>query len=512
MNYKKGILSVVLWFLYAMVVGTGMVGTAMTVILPSGAPGWIGLVIAGSWLAVTGLVVFLLHTFLVRRNTRRVDNRQQVRLIIESLIVVILLAVGIVLRTREVMLYEVTGESVNVWFEAAKVTESAHIPQVVHGAVYFYLQVLHGLLVFLGNKMTAALILQAVLQILSGIFLYFAVRKLSGTVAAVTAFGYWMLCPVISATVILGPEELYRLLWMIGLCIIAESIGHFRQMGGIPGIRSVIGFFFASVAVGVLGYLDVTGLLLLLVILSVNALETYDNVRMSRRIGTGALGLLGTATGFFVCIALDAVSSGKVMENVLLAWWKVCMPKGFTWPVAIINADGYGRYFHISAILVVTILGIGVFGFWCRKKSERQAVWLALMIGTTLLICYGMTSEEMPGLSLLYVLTAIVAGAGVQSVLPYGRQTELQPSVEVAESDAPENKSQKRRLKIQDLETEEVPEETEETEQETHNGVQWIENPLPVPKKHVSKVLDYKWNDVEADFDYPVAEDDDFDH
>ena len=60
------------------------------------------------------------------------------------------------------MLYDAAGDVGNVWFEAAKVTETTQIPQVVHGAVYFYLQVLHGLLVLLGNKMTAALILQQV--------------------------------------------------------------------------------------------------------------------------------------------------------------------------------------------------------------------------------------------------------------------------------------------------------------------------------------------------------------
>ena len=51
---------------------------------------------------------------------------------------------------------------------------------------------------------------------------------------------------------------------MIGLCITAESLDHFVQSGDEPGIRSVIGFFFAGVATGVLGYLDVMGFLLLL--------------------------------------------------------------------------------------------------------------------------------------------------------------------------------------------------------------------------------------------------------
>ena len=54
MNYKKNVISVILWLLSAIMAGTG----AMMVTMPS-APEesqWIGLVIAGVWLAVTGLV------------------------------------------------------------------------------------------------------------------------------------------------------------------------------------------------------------------------------------------------------------------------------------------------------------------------------------------------------------------------------------------------------------------------------------------------------------------------
>ena len=76
--------------------------------------------------------------------------------------------------------------------------------------------------------------------------------------------------------------------------------------------------------------------------------------------------------------------------------------------------------------------------------------------------------------------------------------------------------STKRRLKVQDLETEEFPEEEpadfQEEPVETEK-IQLIENPLPLPKKHVPKVLDYKLDDDDdSDFDYPVADDDDFDH
>ncbi len=173
MNYKKGILSVILWFIYALTAGTVLVGTTMVMLLPEGGSRPIGLVIAGVWLALTGLVVFLLHRFLWVKWAQNGEGSGQVKLIIEGLAVVALIAVGITLRVRESMQYDISGAAGNIWFDAVKVTETTRIPQVVHGAVYFYLQVLHGLLVFLGNKMTSALVLQIVLQILTGIFFIF---------------------------------------------------------------------------------------------------------------------------------------------------------------------------------------------------------------------------------------------------------------------------------------------------------------------------------------------------
>ena len=54
-----------------------------------------------------------------------------------------------------------------------------------------------------------------------------------------------------------------------------------------------------------------------------------------------------------------------------------------------------------------------------------------------------------------------------------------------------------------DPKTEAVPKEKE---------IHFLENPLPLPKKHEAKVLNYRFVEIEnGDFDYDVAEDDDFD-
>ena len=109
MNYKKGILSVILWFIYALTAGTVLVGTTMVMLLPEGGSRPIGLVIAGVWLALTGLVVFLLHRFLWVKWAQNGEGSGQVKLIIEGLAVVALIAVGITLRVRESMQYDISG-------------------------------------------------------------------------------------------------------------------------------------------------------------------------------------------------------------------------------------------------------------------------------------------------------------------------------------------------------------------------------------------------------------------
>ena len=65
------------------------------------------------------------------------------------------------------------------------------------------------------------------------------------------SLAYWMLCPVLSGSVILGPEPLYQLLWMIGLCVCVEALDSFRG-GDTFGIRSVGGFFLSGITIGIL--------------------------------------------------------------------------------------------------------------------------------------------------------------------------------------------------------------------------------------------------------------------
>lgn len=54
----------------------------------------------------------------------------------------------------------------------------------------------------------------------------------------------------------------------------------------------------------------------------------------------------------------------------------------------------------------------------------------------------------------------------------------------------------------------------QEVVEQPQSHIQFIENPLPLPKKHEKKVLDYtvELTDETAEFDIEVAADDDYDN
>ena len=71
------------------------------------------------------------------------------------------------------------------YFNLAQVRENGSIPvQFVQGSVYYYCALLHGVFRIFGNHPEVGIYLQIVLQIISSLFLYLGVRKLSGKICA----------------------------------------------------------------------------------------------------------------------------------------------------------------------------------------------------------------------------------------------------------------------------------------------------------------------------------------
>ena len=267
---------------------------------------------------------------------------------------------------------------------------------------------------------------------------------------------------------ILGPEPLYQLLWMIGLCVCVEALDSFRGRGDTPGIRSVGGFFLSGIVIGILGYLDVDGTAL--ATRSVFCTFSGDKAtgKMDAQNRCRSIGIYSVQRWHFLSASLWMPwAAGSRWEMYFWHGGK-SFPREDSHGSTLYEQPAVHTYVpdKVAAVIIVavmvTILACGAFSYWCRKEHERQSVWIALALALGILNGCGMLSEDMPGLTLLYLLLAVAAGAGVQAILPY--EMELLREVkgvlpETVEAVPVGAASTKRRLKVQDLETEEFPEE-----------------------------------------------------
>lgn len=500
MNWRKNIFSYILWVIYAATVSVGVLGITATICYKIGYPMEYGIAITIGFLFITGLLVLGVRKLWRKAGVAlRMDDSMTIR-VTEGFLVVFLLFLGICLRMNLILR---TSGSVDgmVYYDAAVITMEKGVPQVVHGATYLYLQLLHLVLLLVGNKLAAAVMVQMVLQVLTATLLYVAVRKLSGALAGIIATAFLMLSPYMVVTVMeLSPAYLFLLLYGIVLLGVA---GVLQKSKGNPLWYVIVG-----VIAGVVCYLDIFGITLFLFLGAVFSVERDCHERcFNSRLMTFLLGILGGLAGFCGAIGIDAASCHKSFVSVLTAWAEIYRPGSFQLAVSTTAAGSYA-----DAAILFGILSIGIFSFWCRKHYERQGIWIGVTAVLIFLQCFQMMIQNAGSLMYVYVFSAILAGIGLEAVFVVNKP------VSIAEPEMgelyPEDGED---MEILDEGTnagnEAVSVEASDEMPDEPPKVQLLENPLPLPKKHEPKVMDYRLSQVKEDsgYDYDVAEDDDFD-
>lgn len=397
-----------------------------------------------------------------------------------NLVVVILFILGIALRIGGIGF----AEQNSVYYELTKVAEGQAVPVVVHGAVYIYMHLLHLVYWVFGNKFVAGIWLQIVLQMASCGFLYGAVRKMAGAIPAVMMLGFVMLTPLgIHQTLNLSPELLSLLVFAIVLFVCAHCV-----CDGKGFVSGVIAGIFLAVAC----YLDITGIVL--VIWTVMGI-----LLKSKRFMRALLCMLSAVAGFMALMFVDAWVSSKAIGSVILAWWKLYAPERFAPSFLLSNG-----LLKIELLVLLVLIAIGIVSFWFVRKEEYTSVWVVPAIVLVLLQCFKMTTEEINGSILLYIFLSVWAGISAKRL--FVRKTvETESAWQTGKLEA--------QLEAISREDERESNTEESVLEEEQPKVQFIENPLPLPKKHVKKVMDFDWNiDEESDdFDIDVDENDDFD-
>ena len=167
-------------------------------------------------------------------------------------------------------------------------------------------------------------------------------------------------------------------------------------------------------------------------------------------------------------------------------------PERFSIPLATGEAQ-----FPAEFILLLGLLVFGVFGFWRDRENDRMKGWVAGLCAMALLSCFGCFTALMPVGVYLFLLMLALAALGVDECF-----RRIEP---VREEDAePEEQGTEELVFVR------LPEVPRRREPPPAPGM--IENPLPLPKRHVSRVLDYDIKSVDSSvYDLETDDNDDFD-
>lgn len=410
MTYKKNWVGVCLWAFYALAVFLGYAKALYDVLqAPHVTNHYIqfGIVFL-SFALVTAVFIQI----------RKMANllKRPVPVLWEALLFVLLFATGVFLR----IYFIGRGTEHAAYFETAMVNGSP-VTTLAHGAQYFYVLLLRGLFLLTGNHFMAGIILQICLQMLAAVVWYLAVKRLSGRTAALVLFAGLMLIPAsIWEGLLYSPKMLYMLLCGIVLLMIGRMCR--RQIRKEPfKWHAWLQTTLTGVGIGVLSYLDVTGVLFLIPALFLPFLNgevsEEDTPSNGKKLGRALLQLLLVvflAFGTFVLLLfMDALQNGAGIQEVFTTWGILFSYKEISAVPAILKA---GTLLEAWILVVVAFLMlIGVLAFFIRRKEEVQMPWLFFAVAAAALYAGGFCAESMDCEYMLLTAALLLAGTGLQA-------------------------------------------------------------------------------------------------
>lgn len=436
--------------------------------------------------------------------------------IAESLVVSVSFVFGLIIRLREGLLMAPIYESApsfepGEYYEMAVVRAGAESPALAHGLSDLFVRSLRGVFSFLGNSMMAAMLFQILLQLLILLFAYLAVRKAAGRFAACTVLLLLAFSNVfIRKIYVIDPACMLLAVLAVGLWLVLSFVK--ESLGGKGGLGSLPGAAFLGIVLGLLCYLEMGLLILFLFFVGLFTGKMSGGGGRKRLVGSLFLTLAGSAVGFLCAIGIDVSFSGVSLEQGFMTWMAPYLSVGMD--ARMSGAIGTAYPFFAVLFLLAAFLG---FEFIRGGREQDFTLWLLPCILVSPVFFLDFSVVGFGGAALFF--WAVMAALGLKNAV-FGGQAEAL------------------REKIEGINAAAVPipaaNPVAVTAQAADSGLgavasaasvlaapassaekkpRFLENPLPLPKKHVKREMDYEYEVAEADMHYQVevAEGDDFD-
>lgn len=360
-----------------------------------------------------------------------------------------------------------------------------------------------------------------ILQMLGSLFLYFGVYMLAGGICACTALLSVICLPVFhNSTYMAEPQSLLyfffgMVLWICALCI--RTIERKADAGKLLTLPGFVAGLFCGAACGV--HLLYCSLFLLF---PAHALRYRKKVGFMRFL---AVFFLTAAGSFFLILYLDHVWNGQGLELVWMRWLKEGISREHD---AILHSPTLVDLWLTVPVYLLAFLA--VFGVLEQERAEGSIAWILPFLTVMGAELIGGAPLQEQGIR--FVLLGVMAGYGIRQTIcapggnlavagdeeagrwkvEVGEQMELE-FVDESGNDLAEGMEKKAAAQNEQVGrgVSEKQENTVEVQRPAPGT--WLDNPLPVPKRHVKKEMSYGF-EPEPDqmfFDIPVSDLDDFD-
>lgn len=463
--------------------------------------------------------------------------------ILESIVVWGFLALGIFFRIERaancIQLQDTAEGSMQTYingmeyFDMAVVSSGSSVEPMAYGSAYLYVACLSFLLSFLGNKTAAAIGFQVFLQIVGLVLAYGLTRRLAGRLPACAVLLYLSCSPAYLEMIKnLGPEAFFFDLYLICMLTMVGFVKSYciRSSGKTVILSGAVG---AGILVGILGYLDLAAVTVLIVAM---VAAVGKKCRSDGEEPTGYSGIMNASV---IAAVVAACVAGFILA---VAVFSVCKRTDFwseieTWVMLHVwntRTSGFQPLYPYSLDMllfgVLTVLAsFLVFEFFRSGREQNYMLWILLCIvaAPTPLAVLGVQPF---GVMSMYIW-GVLAGVGLQNCVFGGRTGIMKSMIEeinqAAEEDERTSEPEIAAIEVSgnaeentgtdEVLTDEVMDEETEPQQESPGKPipkkRYLDNPLPLPKKHVRRQMDYQYAVEEKDmkYDVEISEDDDFD-
>jgi len=212
----------------------------------------------------------------------------------------------------------------------------------------------------------------------------------------------------------------------------------------------------------------------------------WDCSRKIVRIFRMLLTVIFAVGGFLGSVFLDGFLSGTNFWRVLNAWGLTFMPETPDMILLLQNSS-------VEVMILLVLMAVNMFSFLRRKDRDISTMWILMTFVLAGLYVAGVTTVSMNGRPLLLILMCISGAVSLRELFQTESATHFDDTKEELEVIAVTDK-------FVDV-------------KETSPKPQFIENPLPLPKKHVKRTMDYAFvpENAQMRYDIEISENDDFD-